>query len=140
MNRLSAHFTVSILACCCLFAPNAAAQTIDFSRKKFEEPLDVGFWKRQIQDTLQGVEIDDTSDVGKYFPRVIFRRHVDFSVATFNDTDYFRVPEGSNIDRAGQEASGGLIPLKLRYRSFGSVTVNYSLLPRRGNMQTHLSV
>ncbi len=111
MTRLSICLTAFILICSSLLPVSAAAQkvnsvipadagiqtsssetanTIDFSNDTISEPVNVGFWKRQIQDTLKGVEIDSTSSpFRKLWPRVIFHYSVRFISTRFDSTADF---------------------------------------------------
>ncbi len=106
MTQLSVCLTAFILICSCLLPLTAAAQktdpvipaqagnqtsssetavTIDFSDTTISEPVDVEFWKRQIQKGLEGVEIDSSG----YLTKVIFHRPVSFISTTFEDTASF---------------------------------------------------
>ena len=85
MTRLSVCLTALILTCSSLLPLSAVAQKLDFSGKKFEEPVNVEFWKRQIQKRIEGIEIDSTSSsFRKWQPGVIFDRPVDFEEAQFH--------------------------------------------------------
>ncbi len=96
MNRLSAYFTVAIFTCSFLFAPNAASQTIDFSGDTIREPVNVEFWKRQIQEGVEGIEIDSSKIIPRFtfyrpisFDSAIFKAIADFRCATFYGTAWY---------------------------------------------------
>jgi uncharacterized protein YjbI with pentapeptide repeats len=99
MNRVSAYFTVSIITCSCLFASNAGGQKINFSNNTIREPVSVEFWKKQIQDTLKGVEIDSST---YFWPRVIFHRPISFFRTHFAATaDFMDAQFASTADFIG---------------------------------------
>jgi len=78
MTRLYICFAAFILICSCLLPLSTPAQTIDFSGRKFKEPVNIEFWKRNLQP---GIEIDSTST---RFPKVIFHQPINFNSATFD--------------------------------------------------------
>lgn len=93
MTRLSICLTAFILICSCLLPLCAAAQKIDFSDKKFEEPVNIEYWKSHPYD---GIEIK--RDTVWSYTWVVFHRPVSFWNATFDSTAYFR--EATFEDRA----------------------------------------
>ena len=91
MTRLSVCLTAFILVWSCIHSLSAAVQKLDFSFKKFEEPMNTEFWERHLQP---GIEIDSSVRFKDqysvifchpvYFARVQFNSRVHLSGVKFN--------------------------------------------------------
>ena len=98
MNRLSICLTAFILICSCLLPLNAGAQWIDFSDRRFEEPVDVEYWKRNLRP---GIEIDSSIEG---YPRVLFHSPVRFARDTFHSRVVLRLAQfASGADFEGAQ-------------------------------------